>query len=43
MTQGPAMRKSRPAPTSTGPISNDELTKEIVQGARDQGSGSVKP
>ena len=32
MTQGPAMRKSRPAPTCTGPISNEELTREIVQG-----------
>ena len=32
MTQGPAIKKSCPAPTCTGPISNEELTREIVQG-----------
>ena len=35
MTQGPAMRKSRPEPTSTGPISNELLTREIVQATVD--------
>src|ERR1700677_3578503 len=38
MTQGPAMRKSRPEPTCTGPISNELLTREIVQGAGGQRS-----
>jgi hypothetical protein len=28
MTQGPAMRKSRPAPTWTGPISKELLTAQ---------------
>src|ERR1035441_9494979 len=30
MTQGPAMRKSWPAPTCTGPISKEWLTKAIL-------------
>src|ERR1700683_3805609 len=30
MTQGPAMRKSWPAPTCTGPISKELLTKAIL-------------
>src|ERR1019366_8989326 len=30
MTHGPAIRNRRPAPTCTGPISNDELTSEIL-------------
>src|SRR5208337_4444480 len=30
MTQGPATRKSRPAPTCTGPISKELLTNVIV-------------
>lgn len=30
ITQGPAMRKSRPAPTWTGPISKELLTRAIL-------------
>src|SRR3569623_2045369 len=33
ITQGPAIKNSRPSPTRTGPISNEDLTKPILPAA----------
>src|SRR5271157_2076382 len=41
MTQGPAMRKSRPSPTCTGPISKEFLTKAILSCREGDGRGGT--